>query len=163
MEQLIPITYRVNDACYGGILPRHDLRLLTCQTKQYIIKETELHHCAQTSDTILCPKDLLATVDSPDLLGPKWSSASKLVYQHTPVELPSCTSLHQMLHIGGRLYLVTDQLVLPIQRHNDTIRLPIFPLHIYQFPCDYSFHSQSTGLANCPTKLTFQFPLFHND
>ena len=67
-----------------------------------------------------------------------------------------------MLHIGGRLYLATDQLVLPIQRHNDTIRLPIFPLHIYQFPCDYSFHSQSTGLANCPTKLTFQFPLFHN-
>ena len=162
MEQLIPITYRVNDACYGGILPRHDLRLLTCQTKQYIIKETELHHCAQTSDTILCPKDLLATVDSPDWLGPKWSSASKLVYQHTHVELPSCTSLHQMLHIGGRLYLATDQLVLPIQRHNDTIRLPIFPLHIYQFPCDYSFHSQSTGLANCPTKLTFQFPLFHN-
>ena len=160
MEQLIPITYRVNDACYGGILPRHDLRLLTCQTKQYIIKETELHHCAQTSDTILCPKDLLATVDSPDWLGPKWSSASKLVYQHTHVELPSCTSLHQMLHIGGRLYLATDQLVLPIQRHNDTIRLPIFPLHIYQFPCDYSFHSQSTGLADCPTKLTFNFLCF---
>ena len=24
MEQLIPITYRVNNTCYGGILPRHD-------------------------------------------------------------------------------------------------------------------------------------------
>ena len=65
-----------------------------------------------------------------------------------------------MLHIGGRLYLATDQLVLPIQRHNDTIRLPISPLHIYQFSCDYSFHSQSTGLANCPRKLTFNFLCF---
>jgi len=52
--------------------------------------------------------------------------------------------------------------VLSIQRSNDTIRLPIFPLHIYQFPCDYSFHSQATGLANCPKEVTFQFPLFHN-
>jgi len=52
-------------------MPRHDLRLLTCQNKQYIIKETELYHCAQTSDTILCPHYLLATVDSPDWLGPK--------------------------------------------------------------------------------------------
>ena len=162
MEQLIPITYRANGTCFGGLMPRHELRLLTCQNKQYIIKETELHHCAQTSDTILCPHDLLATVDSPDWLGPKWSPYSKLIYQHAHVSLPSCNNLHQLLHIGGQIYLGTDQLVLSIQRSNDTIRLPTIPLHIYQFPCDYSFHSQATGLANCPKEVTFQFPFFHN-
>lgn len=82
-------------------MPRHELRLLTCQNKQYIIKETELHHCAQTSETILCPQDLLATVDSPDWLGPKWSPYSKLIYQHAHVSLPSCNNLHQLLHISS--------------------------------------------------------------
>ena len=143
-------------------MPRHELRLLTCQNKQYIIKETELHHCTQTSETIPCPHDLLATVDSPDWLGPKWSPYSKLIYQHAHVSLSSCNNLHQLLHIGGQIYLGTDQLVLSIQRSNDTIRLPTFPPHIYQFPCDYSFHSQATGLANCPKEVAFQFPLFHN-
>ena len=48
-----------------------------------------------------------------------------------------------------------EQLIPITYRVNDTCYGGILP-------CDYSFHSQSTGLANCPTKLTFQFPLFHS-
>ena len=162
IEQLIPITYRADGSCYGGPMPRHDLRLLTCNNKRYILKQNELAHCAQSRETLLCPRDLLTTVESTDWLGPQWSPQSRLTYDHVHIPLANCNNLRTMLHLGGRIYLATDKQTLPIDGRNGTFLLTVFPLHVYHFPCDYSFHSQSTGLANCPKKLTFQFPLFHN-
>ena len=163
IQQLVPIIYRIDGRCYSGTIPRQDLLLLICEDKRFVIKNTELAHCRQNSETILCPRDLLATVDSPIWLGEKWSPNSKFSFHHAHSPISNCNNLRSMVHLGSRFYLATDHTTFPIHRRNGTSLLSVFPLHVYNFPCDYSFYSQSTGLAECAQHLSFQFPVFDNN
>ena len=163
IQQLVPVTYRVDGKCYSGTIPRYHLLLLTCGDKRFVIKSAKLAHCRQNSETILCPRDLLDPVDSPVWLGEKWSPKSKFAfhYAHSPVS--NCKNLHTMVHLGSRYYLATDNTKISLQRGNGTSLLSVMPLHVNNFPCDYSFYSQSTGLAECTRHLSFQFPVFHDN
>ena len=163
IQQLVPVTYRVDKKCYSGTIPRHDLLLIICGDKRFVIKSTELAHCKQNSETILCPRDLLDTVDSPVWLGEKWSPKSKISFHHAHSPVPNCNNLRTMVHLGSRFYLAADHTKISIRRGNGTSLFSVLPLHVYNFPCDYSFYSQSAGLAECAKHLSFQFPVFHDN
>ena len=62
IEQLRPIMYRYNGHCFGGPIPFDDLLLLTCDKKRYLLRAPELDKCFQDNTTILCPGNLLHTV-----------------------------------------------------------------------------------------------------
>ena len=99
IQQLVPITYRIDGRCYSGTIPRQDLLLLICAEKRFVIKNTELAHCRQNSETVLCPRDLLATVDSPIWLGEKWSPKSKFSFHHAHSPTSNCNNLPSIVHI----------------------------------------------------------------
>ena len=69
IEQLRPITYRHNEHCFGGPLPFDDLLLLTCDKKRFLLRTPELDNCFEDDTTILCPGNLLHTVQQPTWLG----------------------------------------------------------------------------------------------
>ena len=162
MEQLVPISYRSNGLCYGGTIVRHDLLLLTCNDKRFVLKQPDLELCISDSSTLLCPKDILTVIEDPSWLGALWSPDYKLSFTHAHTPLSNCNNLRTILHLGGRFYLATDTASIPIHSHNGSFSLPISPLHVYHLPCAYSFHLQATGLSACPSRLSFQFPLFHS-
>ena len=69
IEQLRPITYRHNEHCFGGPLPFDDLLLLTCDKKRFLLRTPELDNFFEDDTTILCPGNLLHTVQQPTWLG----------------------------------------------------------------------------------------------
>ena len=73
MEQLIPLSYQINNKCLGGTIARHDLVLLY-----------------EEESTFLCPADVLSTVENPLRLGLKWTSQTKLSFRHAHSLSPSC-------------------------------------------------------------------------
>ena len=52
-------------------ISRHDLLLLSCEDKRYVVKQTELEQCFHADSTILCPDRVLSTVENPDWLSLK--------------------------------------------------------------------------------------------
>lgn len=130
IQQLVPITYRINKHCYSGMIPRLDLLLLICEDKMYFVQNTELSHCTQNSETILCSHDLLATVDSPIWLGEKWSPHTKLPFNHAHLSLPGCENLRPLIHLGSHFYLGTDATKLTVHHSNGTSSLFVSPLHV---------------------------------
>ena len=141
---------------------RYDLTLITCGNTRYVIKNSELRQCNSDDNTYLCPKGLLATVSSPHWLGAKWTPRSKLSFSHAHLPVSNCLSLRPVVHLGGRFYVATNTTIVSIQHSNGTSLLTLLPLHVYHFPCDFSFNLQATGLTNCPSRFSYQFPLFHN-
>jgi len=75
---------------------RSDLVLLTCGNKRYVIKQNKLSHCIYNNETILCVRNLFATVESPN-----WLVRSKMVSQFQVV-LPSRT------FSGKKLAIICD-------------------------------------------------------
>lgn len=107
LEQLSPRSYQLNGLCFGGAFSRHDLLLLSCEDKRYVVTQTELEQCFHADSTILCPDHVLSTVENPDWLGLKWHSSSHLSFKHTHIRLQRCHKLQPLIHLGGRYYLST--------------------------------------------------------
>ena len=162
IEQLVPLSYQINGKCFGGSLPRHDLVLLTCDNTRYVLKQAELEQCFKGETALLCPANMLSTLENPLWLGLKWTPQTRLTFNHAHTLLPNCNTLRPLIHLGGRYYLSTTLNNILLQTNNGTTSLLLQPFHIYHFPCDVSFHQQRTGLGVCPDLIRFQFPLFHN-
>ena len=162
MEQLIPLSYQINGKCFGGTMARHDLVLLTCGNKRYVLKQAELDQCFKDETTFLCPADVLSTVENPLWLGLKWTPQTKLSFRHAHSPLPNCNNLRPLVHLGGRYYLSTVFNNLSIHTNGSSELLMLRPFSIYHFPCNVWFSQQRTGLGQCPKQLSFQFPLFHD-
>ena len=162
LEQLVPITYQHNGVCFGGPLPRNDLSLITCGTKRYVLKSTELEQCLRDDTTILCPTNVLTTVKEPHWLGLPWSPESKLQFQQIHQIFSHCKQLQPLILLGGRFYLSTIFQNITLSSHQATQHLQLSPLSIIHIPCNMSFHSQRTGLGTCPSTLRFSIPLFQN-
>lgn len=139
IQQLVPISYRINNQCYSGTIPRQDLLLLICQEKRYVITNSELSHCTQNSETILCPHDLLATVHSPSWLGKKWCPQSKLFFNHTHTTMPNCNNLRTMVHSGSRFYLATDDTDLSHFSTVTALRFSLCHRSVFQFSVIFLF------------------------
>jgi len=71
MEQLVPLSYQTIGKCSGGKIARHDLVLLTCDNKRYVVKQAELDQCFKEETTLLWEADVLSTVENPSWLGLK--------------------------------------------------------------------------------------------
>ena len=71
MEQLVPLSYQTNGKCFGGTIARHDMVLLTCDNKRYVLKQTARDQCFKEETTVVCPADVLSTVEDPLWLGLK--------------------------------------------------------------------------------------------
>ena len=162
MEQLIPLSYQINGKCFGGTMARHDLVLLTCDNKRYVLKQAELDQCFKDETTFLCPADVLSTVENPLWLGLKWTPQTKLSFRHAHSPLPNCNNLRPLVHLGGRYYLSTVFNNLSIHTNGSSELLMLRPFSIYHFPCNVWFSQQRTGLGRCPKQLSFQLPLFHD-
>lgn len=161
-EQLVPLSYQIKNKCFGGTIARHDLVLLTCDNKRYVLKQAELDQCLKEETTLLCPADVLSTVEDPLWLGLKWTPQTKLSFQHAHSPLPHCHNLRPLVHLGGRFYLSTVFNNISIHTNNSSKLLLLQPFSIYHFPCNVWFSHQRTGLGRCPEQLRFQFPLFHD-
>ena len=161
MEHLVPLTYKVNNSCYGGTMARHDLVLLTCGNKRYVVKQTDLQQCLRDQTTVLCPVNVLSTVKNPSWLGLKWTPQTRLSFNHAHFKRPNCHALNSLVHISGRFYFSAAQTNLSIHTNNGPKSILLQPFSIFHFPCDVSFSQQRMGLGVCPKKLQFQFPLFH--
>ena len=162
IEQLVPLSYQIDGKCFGGSLTRHDLVLLTCDNTRYVLKQAELEQCFKGETALLCPANMLSTLENPLWLGLKWTPQTRLTFNHAHTLLPNCNTLRPLIHLGGRYYLSTTLNNILLQTNNGTTSLLLQPFHIYHFPCDVSFHQQRTGLGVCPDLIRFQFPLFHN-
>ena len=92
LEQLSPRSCQLNGLCFGGAFSRHDLLLLSCEDKRYVVTQTELEQCFRADSTILCPDHVLSTVENPDWLGLKWHSSSHLSFKHTQIPLSVVTT-----------------------------------------------------------------------
>ena len=100
--------------------------------------------------------------DDPDF-HPRVASLSWTIGNNTPPVVAVMFSDSQHILPGSHFYLATDRTTIPIHHGNGTSLLSVKPLHVYNFLCDYSFYSQSTGLAECAPHLSFQFAVFHNN
>lgn len=123
IEQLRPITYRHNGYGFGGPIPFDDLLLLTCDKKRYLLRAPELDKCFQDDTTILCPGNLLHTVQQPTLLGLPWTPSSKIAFKQFHQTLSHCRHTPSMLLLGGRYYLST-------RFHNLTLYSPTSTTHL---------------------------------
>lgn len=85
IEQLVPVSYQANGLCFSGPITRQDLLLLPCAEKMYIVKQAELEQCSQEASTILCPANVLSTVEDPVWLGLKWIPNSKLLFNQLTI------------------------------------------------------------------------------
>ena len=92
LEQLSPRSYQLNGLCFGGAFSCHDLLLLSCEDKRYVVTQTELEQCFRADSTILCPDHVLSTVENPDWLALKWHSSSHLSFKHTHIPLSVVTT-----------------------------------------------------------------------
>ena len=161
LEQLSPISYQLNGLCFGGAISRHDLLLLSCEDKRYVVTQTELEQCFHADSTILCPDHVLSTVENPEWLGLKWHSGSHLSFKHTHIPLQRCHNLQPLIHLGGRYYLSTSHTNLTLSSpHNGSHVISLQPLGIYHFPRPFSFPFQRTGFGSCAPHITIYFPLF---
>jgi len=162
MESLVPSSYQINGNCFGGTITWHDLVLLTCDNKRYVLKQAELDLCFKEETPLLCPADVLSTVENLLWLGLKWTPQTKLSFHHAHSPLPKCHNLRPLVHLGGHYYLSTILNNISIHTNNSSRLLRLLPFRIYHFPCNVWFSHQRTGWGRCPKRLSFQFPLFHN-
>ena len=160
LEQLLPISYQVDNVCFGRSITRPDLLLLTCEDKRYVVTKAELEQCFHGENTILCPKNVLSTVEDQSWLGLKWVPDSELSFQHSHVRLPRCPTLRPLINLGGYRYLSTIRRNLTLTGDKGSHTVYLEPLGVYHFPCKYSFPFQSTGFGSCSSKITIHFPLF---
>ena len=161
LEHLVPMTYQVNNSCFGGTMARHDLLLLNCEDKRYVVKQADMEQCLHEETTVLCPAAVLSAVKNPSWLGLEWTPQTKLPFKHAHFPLPNCHTLQPLVHISGRYYFSAAFNNLSLHTNNGPKTLLLQPFTMYHFPCDISFSHQRTGLAVCPDRLRFQFPLFH--
>lgn len=161
LEQLSPISYQLNGLCFGGAISRHDLLLLSCEDKRYVVTQTELEQCFHADSTMLCPDHVQSTVENPNWLGLKWISGSELSFKHAHIPLQGCHNLQPLIHLGGRYYLSTSHTNLALSSpHNGSHVISLQPLGIYHFPCSFSFPFPRTGFGSCAPHITIYFPLF---
>jgi len=130
MEQLVPLSYQINNKYFGGTIARHDLVLLTCDNKRYVLKQAELDQCFKEETTLLCPADVLSTVENPLWLGLKWTPQTKLSFQHAHSPLPHCRNLRPLVHLGRRFYLSTVFNNISIHTNNSSKLLMLQPFSI---------------------------------
>ena len=143
-------------------MPFDDLLLLTCDNQRYLLKAAELDKCFQDDTTILCPENILHTVQQPTWLGLPWTPNSKLAFKQLHRVLTPCRHTPLMLLLGGRYYLSTAFQNLILYSHTTTIQLSLSPLSIIHVPCNSSFQYQKGGLGKCPQTLRFSIPVFQN-
>ena len=104
--QLVPITYQHNGLCFGGPLPCNDPSLIMCHAKRYVLKSNELDQCSRDDTTILCPANVLTTVEEPHCLGLPWSPGSKLQFPQIHQALSHCNLLQPLHFLGSQCYPV---------------------------------------------------------
>ena len=116
MGQLVPLSYQTNGKCFGGTIARHDMVLLTCNNKRYVLKQTELDQCFKEETAVVCLANVLSTVEDPLWLGLKWTPQTKLSFQHADSPLPNCNNLRPLVHLGGGIicppFLITFLFIL---------------------------------------------------
>lgn len=162
IEYLVPLKYKLKTHCYQGPIASDELALLRCSQSEYILHKDLLDKCYRSDDTLVCPQHILNVVNDTNWLGLPWHTNSKLVFSRRHTLAADCSNLHDLLNLGGRYYLATQQRTLAL--HNSTNRstntLLTTPLTVYHFPCEISFSSQTTGFGNCPKQITLHLPLF---
>ena len=163
VEQLRPITYKHKGYCFGGPVSFDDLLLLTCDTQRFLLKAPELEKCYQDDITILCPENILHTVQQPTWLGLPWTPTSKVAFRRFHKLRSHCRHTPLMLLLGGRYFLSTGSHNLTLYSPGYTQHLSLSPLSIIHVPCNTSFQYQKGGLGTCPSTLRYSLPVFQNN
>lgn len=163
IEYFLPIKYNISGTCFHGTIIRDELTLLRCQNSEFILKKPLLDiKCFHTSTTFVCPQHLLHLANDTDWLGLPWHKNAKLNFARKHQKAKDCTNLHDLFHLGGRIYLPAQQGYLQVfnKTNSSTQIIPLSPLLIYHFPCDLTFATQQTGLGQCPKSITMHVPMF---
>lgn len=132
--------------------------VLLCANTRYVLKQAELEQCFKGETALLCPANMLSTLENPLWLGLKWMPQTCLTFSHAHTLLPNCNNLRPLIHLGERYYLSTTLNNISLQTNNGTTSLLLQPFHVYHFPCDMSFHRQHTRLGVSLDLIQFQFP-----
>ena len=119
-----------------------------------------LKKCFHDDSTYVCPLQVLALVNTTNWLGMPWTPMTNLPFRRTHIKAKDCSDFHDLYHLGGRYYLSTSTRSLTITQKQNTTTMHLSPLMIYHFPCDVKFSDQSTGLGDCPQRLTINIPIF---
>lgn len=114
----LSIAYQVNNKCFGGTIACHDLVLLTCKNKRYIVKKADLEQCLHGQTTVLCPANVLSTVENPFWLGLKWTPQSKIPFSHSHTPWTNCHTLRPLVHLDGRYFLLGARANISIHTNN---------------------------------------------
>lgn len=162
IEYVMPIKYNISGTCFHGPITRDELALLHCKNSEFILHKALLDKCFHTSNTFVCPQNILHLVNNTDWIGLPWHRNTKLHFARQHQKAKDCTNLHELYHLGGRYYLSTQQGFLKVSNttNGSTHIIPLSPLMVYHFPCDLTFHTQQTGLGLCPDKITINIPIF---
>ena len=162
IEYLTPIKYKLFNQCFQGPITRDELALLRCPHSEYLLHRNLLDKCFRSDVTFICPRHILNLVNDTRWIGLPWHKNSKLVFSRRHTKAPDCSNLHDLLHLGGRYFLSTQQRFLTVQNstNGSTYTLQLTPLTVYHFPCDLIFASETTGYSQCPKRMSFHVPLF---
>ena len=162
IEYLTPLKYKIANQCYEGPVTRDELALLRCQQSAYLLHRNLLEKCFHSDMTFVCPRHILTLVNDTEWIGLPWHKHSKLTFSRRHQLAPDCSNLHDLLNLGGRYYLSTQQRLLTLYNstNGSTHSLQLSPLTVYHFPCELTFATQTSGYGECPTRISLHVPLF---
>ena len=109
IEYLTPLKYKLHNHCYQGPITRDELALLRCSHTNYILHRNLLDKCFRSDVTFVCPRHILHLVNDTTWIGLPWHKNSKLVFTRRHTLAQDCSNLPELLHLGGRFYLSTQQ------------------------------------------------------
>ena len=154
LEYLTPIKFQSADTCYSGPVTKSNLVLLTCPDSKRIVTTEALNKCYQDT-SVICPTNVLTVATSISWLGFPFNFDVKLTCPRHHVIPNHCSNLHPLLHLGGRTYLATTAIALPLSSGT----LMTSPLSIYAIPCNISLTGMATGIGRSPDHLRVSIPL----
>ena len=155
VEYLSPIKINSSNICYSGPVTKLNLVLISCPNSKQIVTSESLEKFYRDSNAIVCPANILNTATNFTWLGFPFNPDTKLTFLRNHVRANDCSNLHPLIHLGGRMFLATTTMVLPLSWGS----LLTSPLTVYNFPCNQSFTGMVTGLDNCSPHLNVLIPL----
>ena len=156
IEHLTPLKFNISNTCFQGPIKKTNLALITCPYTKHIISTNALDKCFVSSNSVLCPTNILHIINDIEWLGFPWSSGVRLSFPRYHVSSKSCEDLHPWINLGGRYYLSTTAGLLS----TNVGTLTVSPLTIYHFPCNVTFKGMRSGLSKCPKRMEIALPIF---
>lgn len=155
IEYLSPIKFNSSNVCYTGPVTKLNLVIITCPNSRRLITTEALQKCYRGTNALICPANILNLATNISWLGYPFNRDTKLTFPRNHVPAKDCSNLHPLLHLGGRSFLATTTMVLPLS----TGAVTTSPLTIYEIPCNVSFAGMVTGLGRCPQHINIFVPL----